>query len=223
MPCALRNTMEPQQKHWTNPFPLDDNITKNEHSALFFLSFILAVFRKGYLEIPKGHMETKLYYGSYDKYWNAVFCLRKYTRLFILKIGVCTSPRLSPPFFPCTSPSPCHIEKIMKNKYNNHILYTNIFIERSLWWKFSFCVVYFMNTHHWTHLEKIWFSGLLVYTEYIHPFSSPWLCPIPRELRVVFLQEIVGGAITRRDASKRVQTTTHHHLQVGKHTYLDII
>ena len=38
-----------------SPFNFEYNITKNEHSALFFLIYVSAVF-----------MKTKLYYGSYE-------------------------------------------------------------------------------------------------------------------------------------------------------------
>ena len=40
-----------------SPFKCEDNITKNEHSALFFLINVEAVFKKGHLETPKGHTE----------------------------------------------------------------------------------------------------------------------------------------------------------------------
>ena len=49
-----------------SPFRFEDNITNNEHSVLLLLINALAVFQKSNLESPKGHMETKLYYGSYE-------------------------------------------------------------------------------------------------------------------------------------------------------------
>ena len=58
---VLRNTMEPSH----NTVPFEDNITKNEHSALYFVIYVWAVFQKEHLETPKGIMETKCY-GSQE-------------------------------------------------------------------------------------------------------------------------------------------------------------
>ena len=53
------------EKQWSqvttldkSPFEFKDNITKNEHSALFFLIYVQAVFQKGNLETAEGHMEN---------------------------------------------------------------------------------------------------------------------------------------------------------------------
>ena len=61
------------ETHWSQateldklPFKFEVNITKNEHYALFFLIYVQAVFQKGDLETPKGHMKSKWYYASYE-------------------------------------------------------------------------------------------------------------------------------------------------------------
>ena len=118
----------------TFPFKFEENITKNEHSGLFFLIYAQAVFQKGHLETPKVHMKPKLYYGSYEAQNTATTAY--YT--FYPEKSVCTTPYLSlSPTSLSQTPSPCsypqtqQVEKIIENKYNNHntILYGNIFIE----------------------------------------------------------------------------------------------
>ena len=98
-----------------SPFNFEDNITKNEHSALFFLFYFQAVFQK-VLRLQKDTWKLNFIMGLLKK------CLH-FPRL-----------SLSPTSLPQT-PSPCReeqVEKIIINKYNNQnntILYPNIFIE----------------------------------------------------------------------------------------------
>ena len=55
----------------------------------FYKAMSWQFFQKGHLETPKGHMETKLYYGLRCK--NTAFCLLNYT-VYPEKKLFCTSP-----------------------------------------------------------------------------------------------------------------------------------
>ena len=92
--------------------------------------------KKTHLETPKGHMESKLYYGS-SEVQSTAFCLLNYTTPFILKRSMhfplpVTVPYLCSKLLLLAAILRQQQDEKIKNEYSNHnniILHTNIFIE----------------------------------------------------------------------------------------------
>ena len=68
---GLRNTMEPQENRWTDPFQIWWWYHQKWAFCIAFLSY--GGFQKGHLETPKRHLEIKWNYGFYT----VIACVRK--------------------------------------------------------------------------------------------------------------------------------------------------